>query len=570
MAGQPTFLSTSGARPPRLFRVAVPVVAGLLAVAACGGDDPAGPPADGAGPQRAETLTIAIATDEGTLTPFTNKLGYPGANLVRLMFDTLVVLDPDNQLKPLLAEELTSDDNTVWTMPLRDGVAWHDGTPFTAEDVVFSVNYWIEHQVGDSAVDVRGIEDVASEGGTVAITLERADPEFPIRTLADMPILPRHLWQDVAAPGEAGVELAVGTGPYRLESYEPDRGYTLTANPQYALGSPTIDTIEIVVIPEAQARVAALRTGEIQMSTGSVPPQQADQLDQQEGITVTDGVNFASTLLLFNNGRAPFDRAEVRRAMAAAIDVNELVDTVLLGRGTVGNPGFLHPDGPLEADQLEPVYDVAAANAALDTLGAAPADDGVRVLDGEPMRFELLVYSENPERVRAAELIKEMLGEVGIEVAVRTQDVAAVDAQVWPDFDVAQGRNYDLAMWGWSSPTMFDSGRIGSLVASGPVEGRLNVVGHDDPGTDAAAAALLASTTMPDRTVAAKTLQATIAEQMPFVTLYYVAGMYGFRDDAYAGWSYQNGVGILNKFSFVEFIEPIEPAGESAGGSTGE
>lgn len=522
-----------------------------LMLTACGGGGPT-PSQPGASSSTAESVTIAIASDEGTLTPFTNQTGYPGNNLVKLIFDTLAVVE-DDEVVGLLAEEIGTEDNQTYTLPVREGVTWHDGEELTADDVVFSVEFYRDNAEGDSAVDVSMIEDISADGNVVTMVLDQPDPEFPRMVLSDMAILPEHLWADVKKVSEAGTELAVGSGPYVLDNYDNARGYTLTANPDYALGEVKVETIEVAIIPEESTQFAALRTGEIDMSTRIVPPQQLEQLTSQPNIGVVEGTEFASTLLLFNNGRPPFDDPAVRTAISQAIDTQDLVDTALLGSGTVGSPGFIHPASPMAAGDGASAYDVDAANAALDELGAAPGDDGTRVLDGEPMSYELLVQSTSTDRLRSAELIREMLAEVGIEVKVTSMDSDSLDAKVWPDYDVAQGRNYDMSMWGWSAPVMLSSGLIAQLLYSDPAEGPLNVVGFSDADTDAALDALTSEETIDGRIAAAADLQAAIAEQAPWVTLYYRDGAYAFRSDTYDGWTWQDGKSALHGFSFVDY-----------------
>jgi peptide/nickel transport system substrate-binding protein len=521
-----------------------------LALAGCGtGTEP---PQGEKTAAAAKSVTIAISSDEGTLTPFTNQTGYPGDNLVKLIFDTLVIVQGDG-VTPLLAKQIQTTDNKVFTMPLRPGVTWHDGKPMTADDVVFSVDFYKKNMAGDSAIDVRPVRSATASGDIVTLTLKAPDPEFPRRVLAAMAILPKHLWSSVEKVGEAGTDKAIGTGPYKLTQYDNARGYTLTANASYVMGKPKVETVKVVVIPEESTQFAALRTGEVHMSTRIVPPQQLQALENQPDIGVVKGTEFASTLLAFNTTRAPFDKPEVRRALAKAIDVTDLVKTALLGQGTPGNPGFIHADSPIKPEQLTPLYDVEAAKRELDALGAKPGPDGIRVLDGKPMSYELLVQSTSTDRLRSAELIRDMLKTAGVAVKVTSLDPDSLDAKVWPDYDVSKGRNFDMSMWGWSAPVMLSSGSIAQLLASDPDDGSLNIVGFKNDQVDAIVETLTSAPTMDARTAAAKQLQAQIAEQMPFLTLYYRNGAYAFRKDVYGGWSWQNGSAVLNKFSLVDF-----------------
>lgn len=557
----------------RPLRTLALLASASLVVAACGGDDDEATPADtdaggtestdpattdgggdaGGGAAAVDELVIAIGGDETSLNPYTYVTGYPGWNLLGLIHDSLLVLDETNTPQPLLATDWsTSDDGLVWTMQLRDDVTWHDGEAFDADDVAFTFDYVAEFTHPRWTPGVAAVDAVEVLSPTeVEITLSAASPDFPVRPLADMPILAEHVWADVADPQNSGVEQNIGTGPYRLVDYTVDQSYTLEANGDYAMGSPVTDSLVLAVIPEPATAFAALRAGEVDMVSSIVEPQLVAEFESDADLAVSTGPGFASTMLNINNERPPFDDPEVRRAIGLAIDPTTLIDTVLLGTGTAPNPGFLHPDGPITVDTQSHVYDPDEAASILDGLGAAAGDDGVRVLDGEPMRFELLVYADNPSRVRSAEIISEQLAEVGIVAEVATLDAETVDEQIWPGFDVSNGRDYDLGMWGWSPPIQLDAGRFGALLHSDPEIGTLNVTGLADPDVDALVDEMNAAPTVEDRAEFVGELEALLAEVRPFVMLYYQDGAYAYRSDVFDGWVYQNGQGPLGKLSLV-------------------
>ena len=502
----------------------------------------------------ADALTIAIGGDEGSLTPYTYRTGYPGWNLMGLVWDTLLVLDASNEPQPLLAADWSIDEaGTTWTFTLRDDVTWHDGEPFTAADVAFTFDYVTEYTQSRWTNAVSGVVEVTEVNEhELTIQLDAPDPEFAIRPLADMPILPEHLWSQVDDPEAATLDETVGTGPYRLVEYEQDQRYRLEANADYFLGAPRVDEVNIAVFADPSTAFAALQSGEIDMSAIRLEPQLVDQFEAADDLSVARGAGFASTLLQINTERALLDRGEVRRAIGLAIDPQELIDVVLLGTGTPPNPGFVHPDSPLADPSLTHTYDPQAADTLHDELGAEVGEDGIRTLDGEPLSFELLVYADNPQRMRAAELIQEDLAEVGIGVTLSPQEAVTVDDQVWPGFDVAQGRDFDLSMWGWSAPVMLDAGRIAALGHSDPTIGTLNIGGLADAEVDAAADAVGAAQDAESRDAAAREYQAALAEARPFVPLYYADEIYGYRPAAYDGWVFQDGQGILSKLSFVD------------------
>ncbi len=499
-------------------------------------------------------LVMSIGADETSLNPYTYVTGYPGWNLMTLMHDTLLVLDESNEPQPLLATDVeVSDDGTTYTLTLRDDVTWHDGEAFDADDVAFTFDYVAANTHPRWTPGVAGVVSAEATGpDTVEITLDGPNPDFEVRPLADMPILAEHVWADVADPQNSGVEQNVGTGPYRLADVVTGQRYDLEANEDYAPGRPVAERIVLTIIPEPATAFAALQSGDLDVVTEEVEPQLIDTFEADDDLTVATGPGFTTSLLNISNTEAPLDRVELRQAISLAIDPQQLIDVVLLGAGTPPNPAFLHPDGPLTAATLDHEHDPAAAATLLDGIGAEVGDDGVRVLDGEPLRFELLSYADDPLRVRTAELVAEQLAEVGIEVVVSTLEAATVDSLVWPEFDVANGQDYELAMWRWTAPVQLDASRFASLFHSDPEIGAFNVVGFADPEVDAALEAVLTAGDVDERADLLDDAQALIAEQVPLVPLYYADGAYAYRPDAYDGWTFQDGQGILHKRSLVQ------------------
>ena len=130
-------------------------------------------------------------------------------------------------------------------------------------------------------------------------------------------------------------------------------------------------------------------------------------------------------------------------------------------------------------------------------------------------------------------------------------DADSVTAKVWPEYDVSKGRSYDLAMWGWSAPVMLDSTMMPGLLDSDTALGRLNITGTEDPQLDQLSDDLRGSATLDERMQVLGSMQQRVAEQNPFVTLFYPEGAYAYRQDVFDGWVYQAGQGILNKMSYV-------------------
>ncbi len=165
---------------------------------------------------RAQPLVVSISGDEGFLTPFTYVTGYPGYNLLSLVYDTLMLPDLNGVVQPWLAEQVrSSNGGREWTIRLK-AAQWHDGKPITSEDVKFSYEYYRRYPVvGRFATAVRLFSQIrAPDSRTVVISLPRPDANFELTTLADVPILPKHIWENVTDP--KGFRNNIGSGPFML------------------------------------------------------------------------------------------------------------------------------------------------------------------------------------------------------------------------------------------------------------------------------------------------------------------------------------------------------------------
>jgi peptide/nickel transport system substrate-binding protein len=541
------------------------VVAGGLGGAllvACGAASPAGEPetpatgrptgAPGGARPAVASLRLAIAGDEGTLQPYTYKTGYPGWNLLSLLYDTLLQLDSENVPRPLLARDVSvSAGGTTYEIALRPGVTWHDGKPLTADDVKFTVEYFLRNVHSRFTNPLRTVDSVTVRGAEgLTIALKAPNPSFPIRALADVPILPRHVWETVEGERTKEVEAKIGSGPYRLVEADPEAVYRLQAHAGYFLGPPPANELIFPVIKDLNTALQALRAGEVQAVVRALPPEHVPQFSQPP-FKVAKGPGFVSTLLQLNTERPPFTRKDVRQAIDLAIDKKKLVDTVLLGTGTVATPGFVHPSSPFHDQTVAARFDPSRARQLLDQAGARPGADGVRVLDGKPFAFTLLVQANNPLRIRAAELIASMLKDVGLRVTVRALDSSAVDDLVWKGYDVTKPRDYDLAMWGWTAPLQVDPARIVELVHSDPRIGTTNVGAYRSAEADAVGEGLRTTVDEAKRRPLAQAVERTIAADVPFVMLYFEDGNYVYRAQAFDGWVYQKGQGIYTKLSFL-------------------
>ena len=564
--GGPPAASTASAPATVASGTAAPSAASETSAApapSTAASETAAAPASSAAPSTASaaapvaSLRVAILRDESLLQPYAYVTGYPGWNMLSLLYDSLFVMNAQNVPVPWLAtEDLVSGEGITHTLTLRENVQWHDGTPLTSADVKFAYEYYQTNTHSRWTSQVNDITSIETpDAQTVVITLAQPNPSFAIQPLADVPIIPKHVWENVTEPDTFANN--VGSGPYKLAEYRPDQLYRFEANAEHFAGAPAAAEIIMPVIKDQTTIFSALRTGEIHATTVALAPELVQEFKSVPTLKVQTGPGYATTMLQFNTERAPWDNLDVRRAVSLAIDPKQLVDTVLLGLGTPGNPGWLHPSSPFHDPAITATYDVAQATTLLDNLGYRDTDgDGVREANGNPMRADLLVQANNPLRVRTAELIVAALKPIGIELNVVAMEPDSLTAKVWPEFDVSKGRDFDLSMWGWSAPLQVDPVRMASLVHSDPAIGTSNIGGFRNDEADQIANELTTAVGQEAQTQLARQMEAFIADQLPFVMLYYADGNYVYQPQVYDGWIYQTGQGIFHKLSFQPTAVP--------------
>ena len=540
------------------WRTAILLVALLSLIVGCTSSS-APSPQGTAAPAAVKTVDlvkIGTTQDESSWNPYTYSSGAPGWNVLLMQFDTLMAGDLENVPQPWLAKDVqASADSKTWTLTLESGVKWHDGQPFTADDVKFTIEYFQKNIHGRFSTPLRDVTSVTVQGADkVVITTKDPKPAFRYQALADVPMLPKHIWGAYDGDPKKATDLKfnTATGPYQLVEYKPDALYRFKANPNYFKGKPLVNEILMPIIKEANTTFAAVKTGELDTTVRSLLPELIKDFEATPGMKIARGPAYGSSGLWVNVERPGLDKKEVRQAISLAIDRKKLVDTVHLGFATQGSAGFVHPANPFYNKDIKTEFDLANANALLDKVGATKGADGTRVLNGRPLRYELILDSTGgPLRVREAELISQQLKEIGIATTVKALDRNAWVAAAWPEFDVRKGRNYDLSMGGWSAPTQFEAGRLVEQVHSDLLKGSLNVYGLKDPAGDALAEKLLNEGDPAKRAALAKELQAFFADQQFIITTLYADGLYAYKQPTFDGFKFQKGLGIFQKNSFI-------------------
>lgn len=373
------------------------------------------------------TLRIGVAQGLVALDPHTSSL-YSDVRVLQQIYRGLLTTDPET-LAPVgdMAESWeVSEDGLVWTVRLREGLTFHDGTALTASDVVYSLNRIRDEATGATLrSDLEPVESVeAVDDLTVRIALAR-----PYGVLAA--VLATPVWAAIV-PEEGGDLVAepVGSGPFRFVGQIERTSISLERFEDFHDPErPFLDAVEFVVVPDESARVAALLSGQVDLLDAVSLPL-AGQVEAAPGVSLLAYESAWVDEFGMNTQRPPFDDVRVRRAIAMAIDKEAVAQAATMGRGAVAHTMVSASSIPVEVTPLP--HDPEAARALL-------AEAGVEDLSFE---FAPCGGTAFPHMMRAAEVIAENLRAVGIDARNVT-----LEAGVWGQ-RVVTDRDYDAFVCG--------------------------------------------------------------------------------------------------------------------------
>ncbi|WP_245898104.1 ABC transporter substrate-binding protein [Phreatobacter cathodiphilus] len=482
----------------------------------------------------ARTVRWARSVDAQTLDPMSANIG-PTSNLAHQIYEPLVIRGYDGKLVATLATEwrILPDDPTVWEFKLRQGVKFHDGSDFTADDAIFSFE-----RARKPTSDYRGL--LTSIDSVIKVDAHT----IRLKTKAPNPLLVENLtnifmmskaWaeknnalepQNIRERAENGATRnAMGTGPFTLVSREPD---VRTVMRQFAgywgKGQFPMQVTELIVVPIQQdaTRIAALLSGEVDV-VHDVPVQDIARLQQSQGIKVTTGPENRVIFLGFNvgdaelkssdiKGKNPFADVRVRNAINIAVNREAITRVVMRGQGQpigyVGSPFISGYSAELAA---VPRFDPAAANRALDEAGYPR-----RAGEGNT-RFSVTLQCTNNRYVsdeNICQAVVAMLGQVGI----RANLVAKPAAQHFPEL---QRQELDFFLVGWGIPT-YDAEYILTFLYHTRTanNGTWNGTRYSNPALDARMLALQTMADVPRRNAELADIQKQLRDQAIYIPLH--------------------------------------------------
>ena len=334
-----------------------------------------------------------------------------------LIFNGLTAHDGDNQVVPCLAKSWDYDaESFTYTFHLEENVKWHDGEAFTAEDVKFTIEAIMDPENGSE--NAPNYEDVAEisviDDLTVAFRLTAPNAAF--LDYMTMAILPKHLLEGEDMQSSSFFRNPVGTGPYRLESWDEGQAIILARNEDYFKGPANIERIIFKIVPDDNAQAMQMKTGELDLAL--LTPKDAENFTNDDNYTVYRMETSDYRGILFNFWNPYWtENRDLIPAICCAIDRQAIVDAVILGHGVVAY-------GPLQRNEYnyEDVehydYDPDRARAILEEAGCTLNANGFYERNAQEIGFVISVGAGDQVRVDIAQAAAQMLRQVGINCSV--------------------------------------------------------------------------------------------------------------------------------------------------------
>ena len=539
-----------------LRRAALLVLLALTA-AACTSEVGGGAADDGAArksarPVYGDTLIEALLGDIQGLIP--NITSDSASHTIGdLIYTGLVKRDQNLRLVGDLAESWTiSRDCRDFTFRLKPNAKWHDGRPFTADDVVFTYQAMIHPKTPTSyKEDFKAVESIkAVDAHTVHVRYPA--PYAKALQSWGTSMLPRHLLESYVAEGKLreapqNRDAPIGTGPYRFKEWRTGEKVVLTANRDYYDTGPYLSRLVYRIIPSQATIFLELKAKGIDSSSTLTALQYTRQTDYPAFKKAYQKFRYPSnayTYFGFNLKDPRFADKRVRQAFAHAIK-QELIEGVRLGLGREATGPYKPGSWVYNANVKRYPYDLARARKLLAEAGWREKDgDGLLVKDGKPFTFTLMTNQGNDERKKIAELIQASLRELGVGVDIRILE--------WASFikEYVKKRRFEAIVLGWGIGLDPDQYEIWHSSKTGPDD--LNHISYANPEADEMLERGRSSCFENERKKYYDRLQEILAEDLPLVFLYFPDALPVVANRVHGVMESPAGIG----FNFTEWFVP--------------
>ena len=358
------------------------------------------------------------------------NLQIPAQVISSKIFQSLIKYDANFDAVPVLAESWdAAADGKTYTFKLRKGVTWHDGKPFSAADVVFTIKEIMAIHPLSRRVFARVESTTAPDDYTVVFKLKQPYAAFMSAfDISSVPIYPKHLYEGTDYRKNEWNSKPIGTGPFKFVEWKKGSHVKLARNENYwKAGRPFLEALYFHVLPDSATRALQLEKGQVHFTSwGNIEGPDVARLAAKPHLEMTTkGYEMIGTMmwLEFNHRRAPFNDVRFRKAIAHAIDRKFIRDNIYYGLGKIPNSPISTVTRYYDKNtKMDWEYSPEKAKKILDEMGLKPDANGIR------LKTTLLpiaaVYGE--QYVRSGEYVKQALADVGIDA-----EIHAVDAPTW-------------------------------------------------------------------------------------------------------------------------------------------
>ena len=488
-------------------------------------------------PAPAQIREIRIADSKGDWgypNPFRHYPRGPGYIRMSWVFDTLVWKGQKGYV-PALAESWSYDPARIaFTFHLNPKAKWHDLQPLTAQDVVFTIDYFKKHPYSWISVnDVSRAE--APETHTVVIYLSKPYSPFVSDIGGTMPIMPKHIWESVDNPAAYNDPKAfIGSGPFRFMDFNKTQGtYLYEAFGEYYQGRPKVD--RLIYVRSGQPLISLTNR---QVDLANIQPDMAEPL-KKKGLAVIKDERGWNKKLMINHRKAPFSDKRFRHALAFAINRQEIIDKAHRGFAAPASYGLLSVDHEMyNPDTPTYPFNPERARALIESMGYQKGPDGLYQKDGQVLNVELLAsnitVAGQSVADRDGEVIKKQLEQVGIRVDLVNLEQATTDSRV-------KNWSFDLAVSGHGGISG-DPRILNEMISSEYGAGSVNSARYDDdPELNRLMEAQMIEMDQDKRKAIVYKIQAVYAEDLPAISLYYPDSMAAYNPDKGIAWYYTPG-----------------------------
>ncbi len=429
-------------------------------------------------PSYGDTIVTSSIGEPSNLIPLLST-DSPSHEIAGYVYNGLVKYDRNLNIVGDLAESWDiSKDSLSITFHLRKNVTWHDGTPFTAHDVMYTHKVTVDPKTPTAyAGDFRLVKKAeVLDDYTFRVSYDK--PFAPALMSWGIAMMPRHLLEGKDITASPLRRAPIGTGPFIFKEWIAGDRVILTANTHYFEGRPYLDRYMMRIIPDSATTFLELKQNGIDMA-GLTPMQALRQTDFpkfRREFNKFKYLSFTYVYLGYNLRHEFFKDKRVRQAISHGINKKEIIDGILMGEGVEATGPFKPDMWAYNGNVKKYAYSKEKALSLLNEAGFQKGPDGILQKNGTPFEFTIFVNQGNDVRIRCAELIQRRLSEIGIRVKIRVLEWAALINEF------IDKKNFDALIMGWTisqDPDPFD---IWHSSKQGPKE--LNFIGFENKEVD--------------------------------------------------------------------------------------